>query len=126
MQLEDIDARSKKCTAAGKPEITIEPYQARATRPTRSSRARTTPCWPTRRSCAYAVKQTNGQLELVGDIYDSAPYGYVVAKDQQDFAEAIAGRVQGADRGRHVQEDPRQVGRAGRRRSAIRAGQPAS
>jgi polar amino acid transport system substrate-binding protein len=42
---------------------------------------------------AYAVKQTNGQLELLGDIYDAAPYGYVVNKDQADFAEALAGAV---------------------------------
>jgi polar amino acid transport system substrate-binding protein len=42
---------------------------------------------------AYAVKQTNGQLELLGDIYDSAPYGYVVNKDQTDFAQALAGAV---------------------------------
>ena len=38
---------------------------------------------------AYAVKQTNGQLELLGKVYDSAPYGYVVKKDQTDFAQAI-------------------------------------
>jgi polar amino acid transport system substrate-binding protein len=42
---------------------------------------------------AYAVKQTNGQLELLGDVYDSAPYGYVVPKDQTDFAQAIADAV---------------------------------
>ena len=38
----------------------------------------------------YAVKQTNGQLEALGQIYDAAPYGFVVAKDQKDFADAIA------------------------------------
>ena len=51
---------------------------AGATPPPPWSAARTTRCSPTRRSCAYAVKQTNGQLALLGDIYDSAPYGYVV------------------------------------------------
>jgi len=40
---------------------------------------------------AYAVKQTNGQLELLGDIYDSAPYGFVVKKEQTDLADALAG-----------------------------------
>jgi polar amino acid transport system substrate-binding protein len=43
--------------------------------------------------CAYAVKQTNGQLALVGQIYDSAPYGYALPKDQTDFGNAIAGVV---------------------------------
>jgi polar amino acid transport system substrate-binding protein len=42
---------------------------------------------------AYAVKQTNDQLQLQGDVYDSAPYGYVVKKDQTEFAQAIAGAV---------------------------------
>ena len=31
---------------------------------------------------AYAVQQTNGKLELLGDIYDSAPYGWVVPQAQ--------------------------------------------
>jgi polar amino acid transport system substrate-binding protein len=39
---------------------------------------------------AYAVKQTNGQLELLGSVYDSAPYGYVIKKDQTQFADAVA------------------------------------
>jgi polar amino acid transport system substrate-binding protein len=39
---------------------------------------------------AYAVKQTNGKLETLGDIYEAAPYGAVVPKDQTDFAQAIA------------------------------------
>jgi polar amino acid transport system substrate-binding protein len=43
--------------------------------------------------CAYAVKKTNGQLELLGEIYDSAPYGAVVGKDQTAFAEAIRDAV---------------------------------
>ena len=38
---------------------------------------------------AYAVKQTNGTLELVGKVYDSAPYGYVLPKDETEFATAI-------------------------------------
>jgi polar amino acid transport system substrate-binding protein len=42
---------------------------------------------------AYAVKQTNGHLELLGGIYDAAPYGYVVKKDQADFAQAVADAV---------------------------------
>ncbi|MGN6611215.1 MAG: hypothetical protein ACTHLJ_05525 [Angustibacter sp.] len=39
--------------------------------------------------CAYAVLQSSGALMTVGDVYDSAPYGYVVPKAQSDFANAI-------------------------------------
>ncbi|GAB3622349.1 ABC transporter substrate-binding protein [Mariniluteicoccus endophyticus] len=39
---------------------------------------------------AYAIKQSNGKLEQVGQMYDAAPYGFVVPKDQTEFAEALA------------------------------------
>ncbi|MDO5500821.1 MAG: ABC transporter substrate-binding protein [Propionibacteriaceae bacterium] len=39
---------------------------------------------------AYAVKQSEDRLEALGDIYEAAPYGIVVPKDQTEFAEAIA------------------------------------
>ena len=38
---------------------------------------------------AYAVKQSKGKIEAAGDIYDAAPYGYVIPKDQKDLADAI-------------------------------------
>ena len=38
----------------------------------------------------YAVKQTTGQLEALGQIYDAAPYGIVVRKSETAFAHAIA------------------------------------
>ncbi|GAA2752265.1 ABC transporter substrate-binding protein [Kitasatospora cinereorecta] len=41
----------------------------------------------------YAIKQTNGQLEKIGDTYDSAPYGIVVAKGT-DLTKAVQGAVQ--------------------------------
>ena len=38
---------------------------------------------------AYAVEQSKGKLEPLGDIYDSAPYGYVLPKDGKAMGEAI-------------------------------------
>ena len=38
---------------------------------------------------AYAAKQTNGKLETLGDIYEAAPYGVVIPKDQTEFGQAI-------------------------------------
>ena len=37
----------------------------------------------------YAEQQTGGKLETLGEVYDSAPYGYAIPKDQTEFAEAI-------------------------------------
>jgi polar amino acid transport system substrate-binding protein len=42
---------------------------------------------------AYAVKQSGGKLALLGDIYEAAPYGIVVPKEQTDFADALAGAL---------------------------------
>ena len=53
---------------------------ARTPPPTPSCSARPTRCRPTRRSRSYAIKQSNGKLEQAGEIFDSAPYGWPVAK----------------------------------------------
>jgi polar amino acid transport system substrate-binding protein len=93
VQVDDITARSEKCTAAGKKAITVDQYEGQdeATAAVVSGKdAATLADSPV---TAYAVQQTKGQLELLGDIYDAAPYGYVVAKDQTDFAQAIADAV---------------------------------
>ena len=37
----------------------------------------------------YAEQQTEGKLEPLGEVYDSAPYGFAIPKEQTDFAEAI-------------------------------------
>jgi polar amino acid transport system substrate-binding protein len=94
VQVDDITARSEACEAAGEEPITVNQYdlQSDATAAVVSGAAvaglADSPVM------AYAVQQTNGQLELLGDIYDAAPYGYVVAQDQADFAQALADAVQ--------------------------------
>ena len=88
-ETDDLPARSKKCTDAGKPAINpvVDEDQGKVTTAVISGKADAmladSPVG------LYAVKQTNGQLEAIGQIYDAAPYGIVVAKDQTDFAKAI-------------------------------------
>lgn len=88
-ETDDLPARSKKCTDAGKPAINpvVDEDQGKVTTAVISGKADAmladSPVG------LYAVKQTNGQLEAAGQIYDAAPYGIVVAKDQTDFAKAI-------------------------------------
>lgn len=90
VQIDDLTARSKKCTDAGKPAIKqiIDADQSKVTASVISGKADAmladSPVG------LYAVKQTGGQLEALGEIYDSAPYGFVVPKDQTEFAQAIA------------------------------------
>jgi polar amino acid transport system substrate-binding protein len=94
VQVDDITARSKKCTDGGKAAITIEQYQAQSDATNAVVTGKDDAMLADSPVCAYAVKQTNGQLALAGQIYDSAPYGYVLPKDQTDFGGAIASAVQ--------------------------------
>jgi polar amino acid transport system substrate-binding protein len=94
VQVDDITARSKKCTDAKKAKITIDQYQKQSDATNAVVTGKDDAMLADSPVCAYAVKQTNGQLALSGDIYDSAPYGYVLPKDQTDFGDAIAQAVQ--------------------------------
>ncbi len=90
VQITDLNARSKKCTDAGKPPIqqVIEQAQSKVTADVISGKADAmladSPVG------LYAITQTGDQLEAIGDIYDSAPYGFVVPKKETEFAQAIA------------------------------------
>ena len=94
VQVDDLNARSKKCTDAGKPKITIDQYQKQSDATNAVVTGKDEAMLADSPIAAYAVKQTNGQLALVGDIYDSAPYGYAVDKDQKAFADVLGEAVQ--------------------------------
>jgi polar amino acid transport system substrate-binding protein len=93
VQVDDLTARSDACTAAGKDAITIDQYDGQDEATAAVVSGKDVAGLADSPVEAYAVDQTHGQLELLGDIYDSAPYGYVVAKDQADFADAISKAV---------------------------------
>ena len=43
---------------------------------------------------AYAVEQSGGAIETLGDIRDAAPYGVVVAKNDTALANAVQAALQ--------------------------------
>jgi polar amino acid transport system substrate-binding protein len=90
---DDLPKRQEQCKSAGKPAITVDRYQRQDQATAAVVSGKDDAMLADSPVLAYAVKQTNGQLELLGDIYDAAPYGYVVNKDQADFAEALSGAV---------------------------------
>ena len=97
VQIDDLTARSKKCTDAGKKAITqiVEEAQAKVTADLVSGKA--VAMLADSPIGLYAVKQTGGQLEALGDIYDAAPYGFVVPKAETEFAQAIADALKALD-----------------------------
>jgi len=91
---EDLPKRDEACTAAGNPAITVDRYQRQDQATAAVVSGKDDAMLADSPVLAYAVKQTNGQLELLGDIYDAAPYGYVIEKDQTEYAQAVADAVQ--------------------------------
>lgn len=97
VQVDDLKARSKKCTDAGKPAINIivDADQGKVT--TNLVSGKTVAMLADSPVGLYAIQQTGGQLEALGDTYDAAPYGYVLPKDQTDFGQAIADALKSLD-----------------------------
>jgi polar amino acid transport system substrate-binding protein len=93
VQVDDLTARSKKCTSSGKKAITIDQYKAQDDATSAVVSKKDDAMLADSPVCAYAVQKTTGQLELLGDIYDSAPYGYVLPKAAQGFDQAIVGAL---------------------------------
>jgi polar amino acid transport system substrate-binding protein len=89
VQVDDITARDKKCTGAGKSSITIDQYQGQDEATAAVVSGKDAAMLADSPVIAYAVKKANGQLESLGDIYDAAPYGYVVSKTQDAFAQVL-------------------------------------
>lgn len=88
-QEEDLPPKEAACTAEGNPvEVLVYEGQDEATAAVATGKADA--MLADSPVVAYAAQQSGGKIEAVGDIYDAAPYGYVVPKDQSEFAQAIA------------------------------------
>ena len=96
VQVDDVEARSAACTDAGKAAITIDQYQGQDQATASVVSSKSDAMLADSPVVAYAVQQSGGKLEALGDIYDAAPYGWVVPKDQTDFAKALAGAAAAA------------------------------
>jgi len=90
---DDLAKRQEKCKSEGKPAITIDRYQRQDQATASVVSGKDDATLADNPVMAYAVKQTNGQLELLGDPYDNYFYGSVVKQDQAEFAQAVADAV---------------------------------
>jgi polar amino acid transport system substrate-binding protein len=93
VQVDDITARSKKCTDNGDPAIQIDQYQGQDQATSAVVSGKDQAMLADSPVIAYAITQTKGRLEKAGDLYDAAPYGYVVKSGESAFADALAGAV---------------------------------
>jgi polar amino acid transport system substrate-binding protein len=93
VQVDDITARSKTCTDAGKPAIKINQYQSQQDATATVVSGKNDAMLADSPVTGYAVKTSNGQLVVVGTVYDTAPYGIALPKAKGDFAKAVQGAV---------------------------------
>ena len=90
---DDLAKRQEKCKSEGKPAITIDRYQRQDQATASVVSGKDDATLADSPVMAYAVKQTNGQLELLGDAYDTYFYGSVIKQGQDEFAQAVADAV---------------------------------
>jgi polar amino acid transport system substrate-binding protein len=92
-EADDLTARSKVCTAAKKSAITIDLYQNQSDATAAVVSGKDDAMSADSQVTSYAVQQTGGKLATLGPIYASAPYGFVVKKGEETFAQAVSDAV---------------------------------
>jgi len=93
VQVDDVTARSKTCTDAGKAAIKINQYQSQQDATASVVSGKNEAMLADSPVTGYAVKTSNNQLVIVGTAYDTAPYGIALPKAKGDFAKAVQGAI---------------------------------
>ena len=79
-ETEELPAKSKACTDAGKPPIDILKFDGQDAATNAVVLGQADAMSADSPVTAYAIKQSNGKLEAAGEIADAAPYGWPVKK----------------------------------------------
>ncbi|MDH6193899.1 polar amino acid transport system substrate-binding protein [Mycobacterium frederiksbergense] len=79
-ETDELPAKSKACTDAGKPAIAIMPFDGQDAAANAVVLGQADAMSADSPVTSYAIKQSKGKLEPAGEIFDSAPYGWPVAK----------------------------------------------
>lgn len=80
VQVTDLQSRSAACVKAGKPAITLTQLTLQTDVNLAVISGKAAAEFADSPVVAYAVSQSNGQLQLSADSYDSAPYGIAIPK----------------------------------------------
>ena len=80
---EDVPARSEACVAAGEPAIEKVQFDSQDEASTAVALGKVDAMSADSPISAYAVKQSDGKMQLAGDVFDAAPYGWPVRKGSE-------------------------------------------
>jgi polar amino acid transport system substrate-binding protein len=87
--LDDVPAKSQACEDAGKPAIEMLGYDTQDDATAAVALGRADAMTADSPVIQYAVKQSDGKLEVSGDIYSVFLYGMPIEKDREGLAEAL-------------------------------------
>lgn len=87
--LEDLPPKVEACESEGDP-LTVQQYEGQDQATAALASGKADAMLADSPVVSYAVQQVGDTVETVGDVYDAAPYGYVVPMDSPELAEAIA------------------------------------
>ncbi|MFE5293831.1 ABC transporter substrate-binding protein [Isoptericola sp. NPDC056618] len=94
IQQDELAELSKTCTDEGKDAVDVLPYDSQSDVTTNLAGGKLQAMYADSPIIAYAVEQTGGSVESLGEITDAAPYGVVVAKDDEELAKAVQAGLQ--------------------------------
>ncbi|MGH3703977.1 MAG: ABC transporter substrate-binding protein [Agromyces sp.] len=90
---DELPAKSQACVDAGKPAIQITPFDTQDAAANAVVLGQADAMSADSPVTGYAIAQTDGKLEAAGDVFDSAPYGFPVAKGSE-LAAAVQAAMQ--------------------------------
>ncbi|MGH3928273.1 MAG: ABC transporter substrate-binding protein, partial [Pseudonocardiaceae bacterium] len=93
VQVDDLRTRSATCSQAGQPAITLQQFQKQTDATLAVTAKRADAMLADSPVADYAVQQAQGQLEVVGQPYSTAPYGVVVPKNGGEYSQAVLGAL---------------------------------
>ena len=96
--LEDLPPKVKECEAEGTP-LTVQQYDGQDEATSALASGKADAMLADSPVVSYAVQQVGDTIETVGDVYDAAPYGYVIPKDDMELADAIAAALTSIEAG---------------------------
>lgn len=94
IQDEELTEAAKDCEDEGEEPIDVVRYESQADVTTNLVGGKLQAMYADSPITAYAVEQTSGEVETIGEINDAAPYGIVVAQDDEELTEAVQAALQ--------------------------------
>ncbi|MBT1182241.1 ABC transporter substrate-binding protein [Bifidobacterium sp. CP2] len=93
-QESELDKANAKCKAAGKDEIDVQSSKLLTDVTTAVASGKADIIYTDSPVAGYAIKQTGGELEALGEDVGVAPYGIVIKKGDAKTAEAVSKAMQ--------------------------------